>query len=73
MYREICAPSVISDIDPYKSMVTGEMITSRSNHKEHLMKHKLVEIGNEKPDFKNLEPSRDLKKDLHEIFTGYGY
>ena len=38
---------VISDIQPYKSMQTGEMIGSRSTHREHLRKHKLIEIGNE--------------------------
>jgi hypothetical protein len=40
--------TVINDIQPYKSMQTGEMITSRSAHKAHLKKHGLIEIGNEK-------------------------
>jgi hypothetical protein len=30
---------VMDDIRPYKSMITGEMITSRSQHREHLKKH----------------------------------
>ena len=38
---------VIGDIKPYKSMKTGEMITSRSKHREHLKKHGLQELGNE--------------------------
>ena len=37
------------DIQPYKSMATGEMITSRSQHREHLKEHRLNEIGNEMP------------------------
>lgn len=41
------APMVMGDIQPYKSMVTGEMITSRSQHRQHLKEHKLVEVGNE--------------------------
>ncbi len=41
------APMVMDDIQPYKSMKTGEMITSRSQHREHLRKHGLVELGNE--------------------------
>ncbi len=41
------APMVMPDIQPYKSMQTGEMITSRSKHREHLRQHGLVEIGNE--------------------------
>lgn len=45
--RKVCAPMVMTDIQPYKSMVTGEMITSRSHHKAHLKQHRLVEIGNE--------------------------
>ena len=38
---------VMPDIKPYKSMKTGEMITSRSKHREHLKKHGLQELGNE--------------------------
>lgn len=41
------APTVQADIKPYKSMVTGEIITSRSQHREHLRKHGLREVGNE--------------------------
>ncbi len=38
---------VMPDIQPYQSMADGSMITSRSQHREHLAKHGLVEIGNE--------------------------
>ena len=38
---------VMPDIQPYRSMVTGEEITSRSRHREHLKQHRLVEVGNE--------------------------
>ena len=41
------APMVMPDIAPYKSMITGEMITSRSQHREHLQQHGCVEVGNE--------------------------
>lgn len=47
MKRLIVGANVIADIKPYKSMQTGEMITSRSQHREHLKRHHLVEIGNE--------------------------
>lgn len=40
---------VMPDIEPYQSMATGEMITSRSQHREHLKIHRLNEIGNEMP------------------------
>lgn len=38
---------VLPDIEPYRSMVTGETITSRSRHREHLRSHGMVEVGNE--------------------------
>ena len=41
--------SIMPDIQPYKSVVTGEVINSRSKHREHLKAHGLVELGNEKP------------------------
>lgn len=44
---EPSGPYVVGDIQPYKSMQTGEMITSRSHHKAHLRQHGLIEIGNE--------------------------
>lgn len=47
MRRVICAPMVVADIQPYRSMATGEMITSRSQHSRHLRQHGLVEVGNE--------------------------
>jgi hypothetical protein len=50
---ELNAPMIMGDIKPYKSMVTGEEITSRSKHREHLRQHGMVEIGNE---LKHLQP-----------------
>lgn len=47
MRRIVAAPMVITDMQPYKSMVTGEMITSRSQHRAHLKAHNCIEIGNE--------------------------
>ena len=35
------------DIAPYQSMKTGEMIMGRAQHREHLKKHNLNEVGNE--------------------------
>lgn len=35
------------DIHPYRSMVTGEIIKSRAEHREHLKRHGLREVGNE--------------------------
>ena len=40
-------PLVMGDIAPYKSMIDGSEITSRSRHREHLRAHGCIEIGNE--------------------------
>ena len=40
-------PMVMPDIKEYKSMITGETITSRSKHREHLRAHGYEEVGNE--------------------------
>jgi hypothetical protein len=40
--------TVMPDIVPYKSMITGETITSRSRHREHLRSHNCIEVGNER-------------------------
>ena len=40
------------DIQPYQSMADGSMITSRSQHREHLKKHNCFEVGNEKMESK---------------------
>ncbi len=40
-------PIVMKDIAPYRSMVDGSEITSRSRHREHLRVHNCIEIGNE--------------------------
>ena len=41
------APMVQGEIAPYTSMVTGETIESRRQHREHLKRHNLIEYGNE--------------------------
>ena len=38
---------IIPDIKPYKSMIDGTMITSRSKHREHLKANNCVEIGDQ--------------------------
>jgi len=45
--HDISAPYVMGDLKPYQSMVTGEMVESRSRHRQILREHKLIEVGNE--------------------------
>jgi len=56
-------PYIISDIRDYPSVVTGEMITSRSQHREHLRMHGCVEVGNEMPSVSR-EPLPPVSQDL---------
>jgi len=47
---------VMGDIQPYKSMVDGSLITSRSHHRAHLKQHGCVEVGNDSSLFKPPKP-----------------
>ena len=38
---------VMPDIQPYRSMIDGSLITSRSVHRSHLKQHGCVEVGND--------------------------
>jgi len=55
--RESFAPMIMGDISPYRSMVTGEVIGGRAQHREHLREHRLIEIGNETQ--RSAPPRRD--------------
>jgi len=66
MRIKICAPAIISDIQPYKSMKTGEMITSRSAHKDHLRHHGLVEVGDQEIKPKTISES-EKRKEKYEL------
>ena len=39
---------IMPDQAGYRSMVTGEWIGGRRQHREHLRAHDLIEVGNEK-------------------------
>lgn len=71
------APYVIPDIQPYRSMQTGEIIGSRSQHRAHLKQHGLVEVGNEKWPKRKPVPMPDLVPDLkraiHEVRRKQGW
>lgn len=56
---------VMPDIQPYKSMIDGSEITSRSRHREHLRQHGCIEVGNDssvlKPQYRPPTPPKGLK------------
>lgn len=71
--NEPVAPYVMPDIKPYKSMITGEMITSRSIHRAHLKQHNCIEIGNELPKEKpRVEPPPPRETLLREFARRFG-
>ena len=43
------APMVQSDIGGYVSQVDGSWIDSKSKHREHLKRHRMIEVGNDVP------------------------
>lgn len=48
MQRIIVSPSmVIGDIEPYQSMADGSMVMGRAEHREHLKRHRLIEVGDQ--------------------------
>ena len=60
---------IMPDIEPYKSMVDGSMITSRSKHREHLKQHNVIEIGNETKYLKQkpVQPPPGLKETIARV------
>ena len=51
--------TILEDIKPYKSIITGETISSRSGHREHLKVHDMQEVGTEIPPFLKAKYERD--------------
>jgi hypothetical protein len=74
---DVNAPMVMNDIAGYKSMQTGEWIGSRSQHREHLKAHRLLEIGNEtKAHTTKQAPKVDreqIRRDIHTSMQKLGY
>ena len=68
--------NIMRDIEPYRSMVDGTMVSSRSAHRDHLRKHDCIEIGNEefgprpRPDI-TADIQRDVERAAHQHLSGY--
>lgn len=54
---------VMDDIKPYQSPLNGQMVTSRSQHRELMRRHGVIEVGNERLD-KHIKPPEYRKGDL---------
>ena len=73
--EEIDAPMVMGDIQPYRSVVDGSVIASRSAHRAHLRQHGLTEVGNEKIEHKPRQPrynSDEVKRELWKAIDAHG-
>ena len=53
---------IIYDIQPYKSMIDGSMVTSRSKHRTLLRDHNCIEVGNEKMETTYAPPDREGRR-----------
>lgn len=59
---EIKRIHIMPDIQPYKSMVDGSRIKSRSDHRDHLRAHGVIEVGNEKMETKRTPIDREIRR-----------
>ena len=71
MQQELGFAFVIPDIEPYRSVVTGERIRGRAHHREHLREHGLIERGNDPIRPRKPVPmppvAEDIKRAIQEV------
>lgn len=61
--RNVSAPMIMRDMGSYVSPLDGATITSRSQHREHMAAHGVIEVGNERMPQASpppVTPDRDL-------------
>lgn len=61
---------VMSDLQPYHSPLDGNMVTSRSQHRDSMRRHGVIEMGNERP--KYCVPDVSLPRAGHDIKRAMG-
>lgn len=59
---------VLPDIAPYRSMIDGSVVGSRSRHREHLRAHGCIEVGNEVQAPRPMRHDHTLRHDLLEAY-----
>jgi len=74
-YSNNDAHYVMTDLKPYKSMITGEIIQGRAQHRAHLRQHGCIEVGNEKitPNAPKAPSKNDYKRMVAEVMSSKGY
>lgn len=65
-------PMIMRDISSYRSPIDGSTISSRSQHREHMERHDVIELGNErikpapeKNAFKGIQ--REIKQHINKV------
>lgn len=53
MSRYITTTNVMADMKEYRSPLDGTVVRSRKHHRDHMRKHGVIEVGNEKLKGKN--------------------
>lgn len=63
--RMATGPFILPDKAPYQSPMDGSYITSRSQHREHMLRHNVVECG-DRPvgEMKPPEQPKDIAQDI---------
>jgi hypothetical protein len=70
--RRVSGPQIIRDIQPYRSIVTGEVVGGRRQHRDHLRAHDVVEVGNEPIRPRARPPLPDVRPDIAQVMREKG-
>lgn len=71
LHRAVDAPYILDDIKAYRSPLDGSIISSRSQHRKHLIEHGVIEVGNEKltrsakKDYQPRNVREDIERELY--------
>ena len=74
---DLAAPHVIRDIEPYRSVVNGQWVTSRRQHRDIAKAHGLIEVGNDPAILRKNKPKplpsakQAVKDAIEQLRSGY--
>lgn len=67
MSRHLTPTNVMADMAEYRSPLDGSIVRSRKHHRNHMRKHGVIEVGNEKlkKPMKKEYSQAGLRDDIH--------
>jgi hypothetical protein len=65
VFNENTGPYILPDKSPYQSPLDGSYVTSRSQHREHMIRHNVIEFGDAPV------PTGQRNRDTHAPVSGY--